>query len=99
MRAIHKRAEVVGRTVKMRWRKEGGSVVSPSELTWKFGDGHDFEQSDFTLHEFRQQFASRAPGSFSRKRSDVHFGNELSLQSHAFPRLVFPAIQKWIHDL
>src|SRR5436853_7692295 len=83
----------------MRWRVKGGSVISPSEASWKFCDRHDFEKGDLILHQVRQEFARSVPCTFASERADMHFINDLALEPDTPPCFIPPAIQQRIHDL
>src|SRR2546426_8111647 len=83
----------------MRGRVKGGSVISPSEVSGKFRDRHDFEKGDLILDQLREEFVRSFPRAFASKSADMHFRNDLALELHALPCFILPAIQKRIHDL
>src|SRR5207248_717936 len=96
---IDEGAELVRCSVKICRCKQCRSVITPTELAWKFSDGHDFEKSDSIVHEGRQHFTRSAPCPFTGQCADVRFINDLLFEVNTFPGVILPAIKKRIDDL
>ena len=99
VRAIDECTEFVGRAVKMRWSEDRGSVVSPSEVTGKFRDRHDFKESDSGFCQFRQALTRRVPCALRCEGPDMHFIDDLPLDGYPFPRRIVPRVRCSVHDL
>ena len=85
MRAVDKLAQVVRRSVEVKWREKIDSIVAPSEISREIGDRHHFNNSDADPCQLGQLFRRRAPSSLFRKNTDVHFVNNLAFHLHAAP--------------
>ena len=85
MRAIDKLAQIFRRSVQMERRKKIDPVVAPSEISGKIGDRHHLHDSDSNPRQFGQLFGRGLPRSFFRKRSNMHFINDVTFHFHAAP--------------
>ena len=85
MRAVDKLAQIVRRSVEVKWRKKVNSIVAPSEISREIGDRHHFNDGDSDPRQLGQLFRRRAPCSLFRKSTDVHFVDDLAFHLHAAP--------------
>src|SRR4051794_30553478 len=99
VRAVHKAAQVVRRSVKLRRRVPTHPVVTPSELARECIDGHQLNERDSQVTQMRQVLNRGAPSSFRRERPDVKFVNNLAQEFRSRPVIVSPIKSTMIDNL
>ncbi len=87
---IDEPAHVVGAAVNVIGRIEIHSVVAPTEIAGKLGDGHDLDRGDAKLDQPRKAIGRGSPFSFLCECSQVQLVKHLALQPQPFPVLVMP---------
>ena len=97
--AIDEAAEIVGRSIVARRRKEANAVVSPAEIAGEFGNRHEFDDGDPQIGQIGKAFLSGAPGPFGRECPDVHLVEHLAFDRDSFPFRVRPTKLAGIDDL
>src|SRR3954469_25391141 len=99
VRAVHKAAQVVRRSVKLRRRVPTHPVVTPSELARECIDGHQLNERDSQVTQMRQLLNCGAPSSLRRERPDVKFVDDLAQQLRSRPVIVCPIEAAMIDNL